>query len=198
MADIWNYFTRLLGRFEKSSPAEPMIHELINRSTEELADFDFWKTTIVKHRLLNWLADQYAIFQLNPEQIDEGIDFLDTPSSKGFAIHFYHTQYSRRDAQHLFDFLKTKILQLNYHTQISDMRSYNKSSWVETVERHYLKPRIAFDSSEKYTQQYGNVTIENVYRNDQPHQLRFRATVYADRQFQQPFAFKELFNELLT
>jgi len=198
MADIWTYFNRLFGRFEKSSPANPLIHELITRSPEESGDFDFWKNTIVKHRLINWLSDQYAIFLIQPDQIDESIDFLDTPSSKGFVVHFYQTQYSRRDVQHLFDFFQEKMLGLNYRTQISDKRTYNQSSWVETVERHYLKPRISFEPSEKYAQQYGNVTIENVYRNDQPHQLKFRATVYADHQFQKPLAFKDLFNELLS
>ena len=198
MADIWNYFTRLLGRFEKSKPSDPMLHELIERSDAEIEDFRFWQTTMVRQRLLNWLADQYAIFTVDPNQTDHNIDFLDTPSSKGFAIHFDQTRYSARDARHLSDYLKEQILQLNYRVQISDRRTYNRPNWVESVERHYLKPRIVFGEAEKYNQQYGNITIENAFRNDQPYQLRFQATVYRDRQFQNPAPFRDLLNKLLV
>lgn len=197
MPDIWNYVTRLLKRFEDSKPTEPLLHEMIIRSNREKEDYEYWKKTIVRKRLLSWLADQYAIFATTAEKTDEAIDFLDTPSSKGFAIHFHQTQYSDRDARHLLDYLKDQVLQLNYRTQISDKKAYNRSSWVESVERHYLKPRINLGSTEKYEQQYGNITIETVFRDEQPHLLRFRATVYQDNQFRKHFPFRELLNQLL-
>lgn len=197
MSDIWNYFTRLLGRFENSNPSEPLLHEMITRSTAEKDDYEFWKKTMVRKRLLSWLADQYAIFATSREQTDQAIDFLDTPSSKGFAIHFHQTQYSSRDARHLLDYLKEQVLECNYRTQISDKKAYNRAGWVESVERHYLKPRINFGSTEKYEQQYGNITIEGIFRDEQPHLLRFRATVYQDQQFREHFPFRELLNRLL-
>ncbi|MDV7396729.1 hypothetical protein RZS08_35355, partial [Arthrospira platensis SPKY1] len=103
------------------------------------ADLQRWKETIVCKRLLNWLGDQYLLYRALPDDIDEAIDFLDTPSSKGFVIHLHKTGYSRRDATHLLDLFKEKVLTLDYRTQVSDSRTYSRQAWVETVERHYLK-----------------------------------------------------------
>ncbi len=192
MADWWKQFVGLFQKVEESSPSNPVIHELIKRSDEERSDFLHWKQTIVRRRLQDWLFDQYAVFQALPYEIDESLDFLSTPSSKGFAIHFIKTRYSRRDVQHFFDFLKERVLDQNYKVQISDRRTYNRPDWVETIERHYLKPRQTQREETKFRQGFGNVTIENVQRNDKSFMLKFRVTIYKDHQFEEAQAFREL------
>ena len=198
MADLWDYFKNLFKKASESTPSNPLIHEVIERSEEEKADFLHWKETLVRRRLQAWLSDQYAIFQVLPEDIDESLDFLNTPSSKGFVIYFHQTQYSKRDTLHFLDFLKGQVLQLDYRVQISDRRSYQRSNWVETVERHYLKPKPDFSDPDKFDQQYGNITILLEMRNDQPHQLKFQATVYQDSKYQEGKDFKELMQRLLV
>lgn len=197
MANLWNYIKQLFQEAEQSSPSHPVVHEMITRSPEEKADFGQWKEGLVCRRLLGWLSDQYAIFRVLPDDIDEALDFLDTPSSKGFVIHFHKTNYSRREVIHLFDFLKEKVLTLNYKTQISDLRTYNRSGWVETIERHYLKPRPNFIPGEKLKQAFGNVMIEVELRDDQVRNLRFRATSYKDHQFEDALDFKDLMSALV-
>ncbi|MDX1666452.1 MAG: hypothetical protein R3350_04460 [Saprospiraceae bacterium] len=196
MADFWNNIKRLFQSAEQSSPSQPLVHELIQRSAEEKEDYQFWKETLVCQRLQDWLANQYALFRHVPDDIDESLDFLDTPSSKGFVIHFYKTRYSRRDVTHLFDFLKEKVLALGYRTQISDMRSYNRPDWVESVHRHYLKPPPDFGQDSKYDQQFGNITIELTERDGGVHNLKFRATTYRDHQFREALQFEQLMQEL--
>jgi len=200
MTDPWKYFKELFRKAESSSPSQPLIHELIERTPEELADYDHWKSTLVCRRLRDWLADQYAIFRVEPENIDEGMDFLNTPSSKGFAIHFFKTRYSRRDATHFFDFLKEKVKELGYRTQISDSRSYQRANWVERIDRHYLKPPASFShhaATGRFEQRYGNITVELELRNDQVHNLRFRATAYRDHLFEDAEEFKDLIQQLV-
>ena len=197
MADLWDYFKNLFKKASESTPSNPLVHEVIERSEEEKADFLHWKETLVRRRLQAWLSDQYAIFQVLPEDIDESLDFLNTPSSKGFVIYFHQTQYSKRDTLHFLDFLKGQVLQLDYRVQISDRRSYQRSNWVETVERHYLKPKPDFSDPDKFDQQYGNITILLEMRNDQPHQLKLQATVYQDSKYQEGKDFKELMQRLL-
>jgi hypothetical protein len=197
MPGLWDYIKNLFQQAEESSPSNPLIHELIERSEEEVADYERWKNTLVCRRLMDWLIDQYAIHNVLPEDTDEALDFLDTPSSKGFAIHFHKTNYSKRDIQHLFDILKERVLQLGYRAQISDRRTFNRNDWVETIERHYLKPAPSFGNEGKLNQKYGNVMIELELRNDKVHNLRFRATSYKDHLFREADEFRELMQRLM-
>jgi hypothetical protein len=202
MDNIWTYFKSLFAKAEESSPSKPLIHELIERSDSEADDYQRWKNTLVCRRLMDWLDNQYAVYRILPQDVDEGLDFLDTPSSKGFVVHFHQTRYSRRDATHFFDYLKEQVLGLGYRPQISDTRTYNRASWVETVERHYLKPRTHFPVEEemggKIDQKFGNILIELELRNDQAYNLRFRATSYNDRLYEEAEDFQELMKEVLA
>ena len=202
MDNIWIYFKSLFAKAEQSSPSQPLIHELIERSDSEADDYQRWKNTLVCRRLMDWLDNQYAVYRVLPQDVDEGLDFLDTPSSKGFVIHFHHTRYSLRDATHFFDYLKEQVLGLGYRPQISDTRTYNRSSWVETVERHYLKPRPHFPVEEemggKIDQKFGNILIELELRNDLAYNLRFRATSYNDRLYEEAEDFQELMKQVLA
>jgi hypothetical protein len=196
--DIYAYFKSLFRQSRESSPSKPLIHEMINRSEAEQQDYIQWKDTLVARRLRDWLAEQYVIFLHQPGELSEAVDFLDTPSSKGFVIYFHHTGYTLREAVHFFDFLKERVLLQDYRTQISDLRTYERPNWVETVQRHYLKPRPLTDEAGKLRQRFGNITIELILRNDRPHQMRLRATAYKDHLFQEPEEFKQLFAALMT
>ena len=106
MANLWQQIKDLFQSVEESSPTQPALHTLIERSKTELQDYDFWKDTLVCHRLMDWVHAQYAIYLVDKDAIDESVDFLDSPSSNGFVVHFYKTQYSKRDTVFFFDFLK--------------------------------------------------------------------------------------------
>lgn len=198
MADIWDHFKGLFKKAENSAPNQPLIHELIKRTETEQEDYEFWKKTLVCQRMLSWLNEQYIIFRLEPDNIDETVDFLDTPSSKGIVVHFSKTQYSIRDVTHFFDYLKEQVLRLNYRTQISDVRSYERNHWVETVQRHYLKPRPKQNTAGQFIQQFGNIMIELTLRNDQIFNLKFRATTYKDHKFADADEFPKLMQSVLT
>lgn len=197
MADIWDYFKNLFKKAEESSPSQPLIHEMISRTPEEKEGFERWKQSLMCRRMLGWLSDQYAVFKVAPDDIDEALDFLDVPSSKGFVVHFYKTHYNRQEVTHLFDYLKEKVRSLDYRTQISDTRTYNRANWVETVERHYLKPKPNRDEDGLFRQKFGNVTIELLLRDDKVHNLKFRATHYKDHLFAEVEDFNQLMQGIL-
>lgn len=163
-----------------------------------MEDYEHWKKTLVRRRLTDWLIDQYAIFRVLPEDIDEAIDFLNTPSSKGFVIHFYKTQYSKRDVRHLCTYLKEQVRTLGYRVQISDTRTFNRPNWVETIDRHYLKPRPQFNQDQPLDQRFGNILIEHHLRDDAPHYLKFSSTTYQDRLFKDPEEFKALMQAIMA
>ncbi len=176
---IWEQITALFRQAEESSPSAPAVHELITRDEEELAAYEQWKRTLSRHRLMDWLTDQYAVARGKGRQ-DEAIGFLDTPSTKGFVIHFHRVQYSPEEINHFFHYLQEQILALDYRSDISDRRIFSRKDWVETQERHYLKPRNTYEEGQLLNQGFGNITIELERRNDRPHNLRLRATAYQD------------------
>ncbi len=197
MFNLKKYLQSLFRQAEQSGPAQPFIHEMIERSPEERAAMEQWKNTLVCRRLGDWIGNQFALAEALPNDVDEALDFLNTPSSKGFVIYFHKTNYDRREAVFFFDLLKERVLAQGYRVQISDRRVYANQSWMETAERHYLKPKPEFGAPGKIRQRYGNITIQLLLRNDQPHQLQFQATTYRDQLFLEADSFKELMGQLL-
>lgn len=198
MPTIWEHFKNLFKEGEQSSPAQPFVHEMIERSEEAQADYLHWKKTLVRRRLIDWLSDQYAIFKVLPRDIDEALDFLNTPSSKGFVIHFYKTNYSHSDLIWLAEYFREQVSALDYRNQLSDVRTFAQAQWVETIERHYLKPRPDDSEGKLATQRYGNITIEAILRDDKPYRLKFQATTYQDRLFKDAESFHDLMQALLS
>ena len=190
MSELWDSFKKMFQSAEKSTPSNPLIHEVIKRSDEEKAAYELWKTKLVKRRLIDWLNQQHVNYLVNPKGTDEAIDFLNTPSSKGLVIHLDTTRYSKEEAIFLMDYLKEKVLELNYKSYTSDVRTYTKKDVVESIQRHYLKPRINFDPKKKIKQAFGNITIELLLRNEKLIHLIFRANSYQDRKFENVNDFK--------
>ena len=142
--DLWQYMKDLFKAEQESSPIKPYIQEPLERDEDEQEAYNLWKRTLAKRRFLDWLNMQYATFVMTGEsEIDKTIDFLNTPSSKGFVIHFDEQLHNRKNFIHLFDYLQERVLEINYKKYMSDTRTYNKTrnnqTWVETIERHYLK-----------------------------------------------------------
>ncbi len=200
MKDFWKNIKQLFQSSEKSSPMQPAIHEMIERSAVEKEDYLQWKRTLSRRRLLDWLNNQHVEYIINPQHTDDAIDFLNTPSSKGFVMHFHETRYNKREIIHFFDFLKERVLSINYRSYMSDLRTYNRPDWVETIQRHYLKPSIFLrkTNQKKSEQLFGNITIQLLLRNDQVRNLKFNATTYQDHQFEKADDFRELIQLLIA
>jgi len=192
MAGWWDKIKTLLSSSEQSSPTQPAVHEIISRTDSFKEAYEVWKNGPIHKRLLNWIAEEYNTYRLDKNPIHKGIDFLSTNSTKGVAIHFDDVDYTREDAFFLFDYFKEKICTRNYRTQVSDTRTYSKNTWVETVERHYLKPRPVYDEHGKIDQSFGNITILLTLRDDKVYNLKLSATAYQDRLFNAEEGFEGL------
>ncbi len=197
MTSVWDFFKNYFKEVEDSSASNPLVHEPIERTEKEVLALNEWRGSPECREIMAWLNDQYALWEVLPTDIDEGVDFLDTPSSKGFAVHFHKMEKGRQNAAHLLDYLKEKMLGLNYKAQMSDSRTWAEKEAVVTVERHYLKPRTSLTANAKINQQFGNVTIELLARDNIPHDLKFRATGYHDRLYEKASDFKDLMQLVL-
>jgi len=183
---FWEQIKKIFQSAEDSKPYQPVVREAISRTESELTDYEQWKNTLAKRRLLDWLQAEYVNFLVNPKHVDASLDFLKTRSSNGFVIHFHKTQYPLRDVTHFFDYLKERVLLLGYRKYTSDTRTYNRPNWVETINRHYLKPSINFGRAqgEKVNQRFGNITIEVLFRDEKVYNLKFSATSYSDYKYE--------------
>jgi len=199
MADIWQYFQNLFQKAEHSSKTAPLLHDPIIRKAAEIATYEKWKVSHIKNQLLNWIAKEYGQFIKDGAAIDNSIIFLDTISSKGFAIYFSNMRYTPQEATNLFDFFKEKVLELNYRLANSDIRTYTKGGMVESLAKHYLKPSLKnMLGNPPFNQEFGNISIELICQDDLPKILKFSATSYNDRSYQKPKKFSQLMTHLFT
>lgn len=196
MNQLWDYIKNLFQQSAESTPSNPLLHEVIERTEEEKIAYANWKNTLVKHRLLNWLNHEYVNYLINPDGKGDSIDFLDTPSAKGFVVHFAETGYTKAEVVHFFDYLKERVLSLNYKSYLSDSRTYHRPQWVESVQRHYLKPRNIFRQGEKVRQGFGNITIEILQRNERIQHLKFHAATYQDHLYREADDFNDLLKHM--
>ena len=205
----WTEVKALFNSAQESSPTEPVLHEVLTRHRTHAEAFAEWRGGLVSRRLVDWLADQYARYLTDRRRVERSIDFLDTPSSKGFVIHFEDLQYSLREAEFTQLYLRQRVLSREYRTQIADTRTYSRGRHTERTDRYYLKPRTNFTApngpgapmdghtADQFDQQFGNVLIELVVRDERPHHLRFSAPVYHDRIYRKADSFGMLMDVVL-
>jgi len=187
--DIRKYLKQLFNKTEQSSVSNPVLHELLKRSDQHLTDYEDWKHGLARKRMTDWLIAEFSVSKSNPQALDDAIDFMDNLHSRGFILH-YQEDRQESDYLYLLDFLKERVLELGYKSYMSDVKSYSRNEDVETIQRHYLKPKPSFEPP--INQQFGNVTIELVFKNDKTKHLRLSATPYMDRTYQEPREFSQL------
>lgn len=192
MSDLWNYFKNIFGKSGESSAANPFTHEVISLSEKEQVDFDRWKSSAQKTAILDYLHKQYGNQLITDSNLDRGIDFVNTPSSKGFVIHCTLVKFKPKDIRHFFFYLQERIKSIQYRSYLSDRRVYEKNGKLETVERHYLKPPIMKEFVSKVDQKFGNITIELVSINRVMTSLKFQATSYSDHLYEEADRFEGL------
>ena len=215
----WEQIKGVFARAEASSATEPVAHAVLTRHRERREAYERWRDGIVAERMQVWLAEAYAHYLQHDEPPSRAVDFLDTPSSKGFVIHFDELQYSLEEAEMFQLLLRERVLApvtlpdgttgKPYRTQVADTKTYAKAGATERTDRYYLKPRLVLHedpaiaanpdghTADQFGQGFGNVLIELVVRNDRPHMLRFSATVYHDRVYQKAESFGALMGLVL-
>ncbi len=199
MSEFWKKIKNVFSTAEASSSIHPTIHEVIERSEEELADYEQWKNSLAARRLIDWLKNEYFTYLTSPKNIDSSINFLNSTSQKGFVIHFSNMEYRLKEITFLFDYLKERVKELPYRIYVSDTRTYPKNDFVETIHRHYLKPSLKLKvAGQKAGQAFGNIKIEMLLKNDKIVDLKFSTTTYRDHQFKEAGDFNDLMKELFV
>lgn len=196
MSKLQAYLRNLFLKAGKQPASAPFLHEVFEFDKTTTEEFEKWRDSSRRFEISDWIKNQYKIYGLQMEEMDECIDFLNTPSAKGFVIYMNNCDYSLRELKFYSVYLKSRITLLGYVNYLSDIRSMQRGSCRETIYRHYLKPSIKDQNGAKSDQLYGNINVELLLKNESPLHFRFCATTYNDHKFKAPKSFDELLEKL--
>lgn len=175
MNDPWQYFRKLFSETEYGVATPPVIEREIIRSPEEVSEYENWKSSPGCYQSCNWLMKQYLLYGRRPSKLDEAIDFINTPSTRGFILHLGYTEFNKAEITHWFDYFKDRLIHLGYQSYLSDTRIYLRPDWMETHHRHYLKPDILFTGMGCKEPCFDNIQIDLLFKQDFPVTLKFTA-----------------------
>lgn len=200
---FWDEFLRRLWGIpvegKSLSPSDKLIlHDVLKRSPQFRQAYFQWVNAGSFQKPLRRL---YETYWLRRQNLDTAwsLQLLQMPYANGFAVGLPAREMSARDFIFLFDYLKDRVLGMNYRMADASYKLYDRQSHVEMIEQYYLKPRIDWASAqEPYNQEFGNITLELIQYDDQPQYLKLVAGIYAGRQYQQARQFDELIELLLN
>ena len=202
-----DFFDDILKKlFPKRNKKIPLIKENLKRSEKEELEFQIWSSSAdAKY----WFARIYESYHLKRQGLpsqDIQVHLFSSAASNGLAI--THTNaMSSKQFRFLFDKLKDAILNLPYPYKLytSDRAHYERNNYVETIEKHYLKPVYGTNkevgtelkTDGQLPQFYGNILIEYIQIDGEPSFIRLLANIYSDRLFLDALPFEELVEKVL-
>lgn len=192
-----HFFKHLFKTQENNNP--PVLHKPVIRTDAQKHGYEVWKLNDHKDYIVGFLHKQFETYwQEQQATLADELLILNTPQSMGFIYAYQPIQTGSTEFKYLFDYLKERVVQLNYKVYMSDVKSFARNSYEETVERHYLKPRFTWPfEGERVNQLYGNITIELLLHNDLPLQIKFVCQPYSDHKYASPLSFRDLTAMLL-
>ncbi len=192
--------------FPKRNKTIPLIKENLKRSEKDELEFQIWSSS---NDANYWFARIYESYHLKRQGLpseDIDVHLFSSAASNGLAI-TYTNAMSSKQFRFLFDKLKESILELPYPYKLytSDRAHYERNNYVETIEKHYLKPvygtnkevQNELKTDGQLPQFYGNILIEYIQIDGEPSFIRLLANIYSDRLFLDAFPFEELIEKVL-
>lgn len=144
------------------------------------------------------LARLYKNYHFKKARINDypQVHIFDSRYAKGFSITF-EEPLTPKTFSWLFLAFARRVLALGYQQISLDRKMEELNDNVKLTEKFYFKPPIQIPSDGKLISQlYGNIVIEKVSVNNQPNYLKFLATFYSDRLYQDPKPFDHMLDRL--
>ncbi|MGD9329238.1 MAG: hypothetical protein PVH48_09755 [Cyclobacteriaceae bacterium] len=168
------------------------IYEVLNRDKIFLNSYQEWNTKsdcikLKEDLLKSW---DFKLKDLNPPL--DIITYL-TDYANGFTLYPGKDDH-RNSMSYLMEYMKDKLIKYSYRLVHSTRKIDEKKEGIEIVEKYYLKP--PFPVKVPYDQIYGNIEIEVLKHDQQEKRLKFLVSVYSDRNYTKPLAFRELLSYL--
>lgn len=173
----------------------PVESGKIKRSEKFTSEYNEWLGSDQFIRFVNDIAGAY---NQKKNGIQPLINFhvFNSPYSNGFYIS-HEDRFADINFQFMLDYLRDTIIDYGYRCYTSQYEIMEKNDFLETTEKHYLKPKDdSFEGTNVFNQLYGNIELDLVKVNDKPSYLKMMVNVYSDRNYTSPLPFEELFSKI--
>ena len=202
-----NFFDDIFKKlFPKRNKTIPLIKENLKRSKKDELEFQIWSASSDATYWFTRIYESYHSKRQGLTSQDIKVHLFSSSASNGIAIS-YTNAMSSKQFRFLFDKLKQSILQLPYPYKLytSDRAYYERTNYIETIEKHYLKPVYGtskeigkeLKTDGQLPQFYGNILIEYIQIDAEPSFIRLLANIYSDRLFLDALPFEELVEKVL-
>ena len=178
----------------KAGGRQMLRQELIQRSDRFTEDYLQWARGSKSSEMLQAFQQQYQLKKYDSEQAP-WVSIYQSAKANG-VIFNYGEEYEMQEFEFLFDLIKEKTVSLKYISYVSDRIIYEKPKYLETVQKHYLKPDFTQNTGPKAHQLFGNILVELVSIDDNLSHLKLLATVYSDSKYHEPLPFDQYLGEI--
>ena len=185
--------------FPKDKPGQSAeVHEVLKRSERDQSAYEAWRALPECEELIREVAQAYYYKKTNISS-ELAVHLLNTVYANGFAVS-YSPHVEAKTFQHLFEYFKDQVMTMDYRVVNADRRIKDKVTYVETVEKYYLKPPLHRGdiAAGSINQLYGNVAVEYVLINERPSYIKVQASVYSDRLYQDAMHFDDFTEKLFA
>jgi hypothetical protein len=192
-----SFFDSIYQRlFPKKNPqGSRVLHkEVIDRKNRFEKEYGQWLEEGRAARMLKEVENSYYMKRQNLES-NLQVHLLSSVYANGFAIS-YHPDYTGQEYEFLFDYLKNEILSLGYKLSNSDRQVKEKNDYIETIDKHYLKPVFDLTPGTPSDQKWGNILLEYVKIDDVPSYLKLQVSIYSDSYYTKALDYDSFLNEI--
>ncbi len=174
----------------------PFVTEPIKRSQRYGQNYFRWLNEGAFKGVLHMIEQAYEKKRRNqPDLLN--VHILETAYANGFAISYNANLFSEETFCFLFDLMKERVLPMGYRLSVSDRRIYDRATYVETIEKYYLKPHMPQAEGGLFNQLFGNVLLELVLVNNKPSYIKVLVSLYSDRLYTEALPFQEFKAQVL-
>lgn len=189
-------FNKLFASKANNSPT--VVKEVLKRTDKERLNYQQWQEALAYESLIQAIAKAYYFKKTNivsPLQIH----LFRSTGANGFALS-YDASIGQEAFRNIFDYFKNQILALDYQLKMSERQISDRTNYVETKDKYYLKPSIHLDIIEGQiaNQLYGNITLEHVSIDDKPSYLKVLVAYYVDYQFSKALDYDDFIEKLFA
>lgn len=181
--------------FPNSDQNPISLKENIILKPNELALAEDWAQTEEGIALFAKIYKNYHFKQAGINDRPQ-VHLFDSSYARGFAITF-EEPLTEKTFDKIFLAFAHRVLALGYNQVSLDRKMEEVNEQVKIIEKFYFKPPLRIpDLNELIAQLYGNIVLEKVSVNNQTSYLKFLATFYSDRLYQDPMPFDQLLDRL--
>lgn len=179
MSKLWDFLFKRESTKKKSPYQAPLLREVFH-PTFESSEFNNWVTEDHFRLSLSAIKLNYTTKQKSDSIVD--VEFFDKREFSGFYI-MKIKGYALQDYLNLVQYIWLQTKNQGYITQMSEVKTENKSQNIKTTYRIYLKPSHKYKIQIPADQLYGNIQIDMTCINDKFDKIVVKSMVYSDRNY---------------